>query len=163
MLTLMSVVRAVCLRAVAFAVACIAISVICFIPQGYSELEAWTGVAGFQWTPYWSQLSAYLSGLLQGDPGVTFTGTKVSDEILRVTPPSLLLLSASLSWAIVFGIVCAVIAHASRNRFSRSALLGSSVVTISLPDFFVIVLIQSAILGILRATGVLAILRRTSY
>jgi glutathione transport system permease protein len=94
--------------------------------------------------PITTQYYTYISNLLQGDLGVSMkTKRPVYDEIAQRFMPTFWLTVWSMAWAIVFGLVIGVISATKRNKWQDYAGMFSAVSGISLPSFWLgLMLIQ---------------------
>lgn len=77
----------------------------------------------------------YLTGLLQGDFGTSFSGIPVADELRRAFPVSIRLALVAFAIEIVFGIGAGLLAGLRRGRFADSIVLVTTLVVISIPVF----------------------------
>jgi peptide/nickel transport system permease protein len=101
--------------------------------------------------PLWSQYFAYLSGLLQGDWGLSiFTRRPVMEDLRAYLPATLELVLAAMTLAVLVGVPMGLWAAVYRDRWpdyaSRMLALGA----ISMPRFFLGLLLQ---LGLAMALG----------
>ena len=94
------------------------------------------------------QFLNYLSGLVQGDLGVSFRSgsPRVADLIIDRLPWTLVLSVSTLLIGLITGILIGVIAAMKRGRWQDTTLLNMSTVMVALPAFF-IALILSFFLG----------------
>jgi len=94
--------------------------------------------------PITTQYYTYISNLLQGDLGVSMkTKRPVYDEIAQRFMPTFWLTVWSMAWAIVFGLLIGVISATKRNKWQDYAGMFSAVSGISLPSFWLgLMLIQ---------------------
>ena len=100
--------------------------------------------------PLWEQYWDWLSGLLTGDPGVSFTnGVPVMDVIGDRIWNSLFLLAVAAALSIPISIAIGAYAAARRDKAFDSASSGTSLVLASLPDCVV-----GLLLVVLLATNV---------
>ncbi|NUU21100.1 MAG: ABC transporter permease [Streptomycetaceae bacterium] len=77
----------------------------------------------------------YLTDLLQGDFGTTFSGIPVADELQRAFPVSIRLAAIAFAIEIVFGIGLGLLAGLRRGRWADSIVLVTTLVVISIPVF----------------------------
>ena len=100
--------------------------------------------------PLWEQYWDWLSGLLTGDPGVSFTnGVPVLDVIGDRIWNSLFLLAIATALSIPISIAIGAYAAARRDKAFDSASSGTTLVLASLPDWVV-----GLLLVVLLATNV---------
>lgn len=93
--------------------------------------------------PIWVQYSSYLAGLLQGDFGTSiFTHRPVAQDLAAYLPATLELVLAALLLAIVIGIPAGLMAAVWRNRWPDYLSNILSVAAISMPRFFLGLLLQ---------------------
>jgi ABC-type dipeptide/oligopeptide/nickel transport system permease component len=99
----------------------------------------------------------YLSGLARLDFGNSYvTGAPVRDSILERLPRTLRLAAAAMAIAVVFGVTIGVLAAWRRGTALDYLLVGGSVVGVSMPVFWLGVLliyVFSMQLGLLPASG----------
>ncbi len=101
--------------------------------------------------PLWTQYLDYLSGLFRGDFGVSiFTHRPVKEDLAAFLPATLELVVAAMALAVLVGVPMGVWAAVQRDRWpdiiSRVMALGA----ISMPRFFLGLLLQ---LGLAMALG----------
>ena len=100
--------------------------------------------------PLWEQYWDWLSGLLTGDPGVSFTnGVPVMDVIGDRIWNSMFLLAVAAALSIPISIAIGAYAAARRDKAFDSASSGTSLVLASLPEYVV-----GLVLVVLLATNV---------
>jgi len=88
---------------------------------------------------YWR----YLTGLLQGDLGVSiFSRRPVLDDLLTYLPATLELVLAAMALAVVIGIPAGLAAAVWRNRWPDYASRVAALAAISMPRFFLGLLLQ---------------------
>ncbi|MFK9093788.1 glutathione ABC transporter permease GsiC [Bacillus salipaludis] len=94
--------------------------------------------------PVTTQYFTYIGNLLQGDLGISMkTKRPVYDEIAQRFMPTFWLTVWSMVWAIVFGLLIGVISATKRNKWQDYAGMFSAVSGISLPSFWLgLMLIQ---------------------
>ncbi len=115
-----------------------------------SEIAAYAREFGLD-RPLWEQYSRYLWGLLQGDFGVSiYTRRPVIEDLRAYLPATLELVLAAMTLAVVIGVPMGLWAAVQRDRWpdylSRVLALGA----ISMPRFFLGLLLQ---LGLAMALG----------
>ena len=93
--------------------------------------------------PLIAQYGSYLGGLLRGDFGVSiFTRRPVSEDLIAYLPATLELVFAAMTIAVVIGVPAGLLAAVNRDRWpdylSRVVALGA----ISMPRFFLGLLLQ---------------------
>lgn len=93
--------------------------------------------------PLWVQYATYLGGLLHGDFGTSiFTRRPVAQDLATYLPATLELVLAALLLAIVVGIPAGLMAAVWRNRWPDYLSNILSVAAISMPRFFLGLLLQ---------------------
>jgi peptide/nickel transport system permease protein len=108
--------------------------------------------------PLWEQYWEWLSGLLTGDPGVSFTnGLPVMDVIGERIWNSLFLMAVAAALSIPISIAIGAYAAARRDRAFDSVSSASSLVLASIPEFVV-----GLVLVVLFATNVWHLLPATT-
>lgn len=109
-------------------------------PADIDALRAELGLDRPWYEQYWSQISA----MLTGDLGISLrTGRPVFEMISANLPNTIVLAGLSLVVAVVLGIAIAVLATYTRMRWLRSALLALPVLGVSVPTFWLGVLLLS--------------------
>ena len=107
--------------------------------------------------PVWEQYILYMKGLLQLDFGTSVrTGKPVLQEIVRCFPVTLELAIFSILLAVVFGVLFGVISALKRNSWIDQLVRGISVVGVSVPTFWLALLLLYVFyfkLGIAPGTG----------
>ncbi|MCX7340004.1 MAG: ABC transporter permease [Hyphomicrobiales bacterium] len=109
-----------------------------------AEIAAYAREFGLD-RPVWVQYATYLTGLLGGNFGVSiFTRRPVIEDLIAYTPATLELVFAAMALAVLIGIPAGLAAAVYRDRWpdylSRVAALGA----ISMPRFFLGLLLQLA-------------------
>jgi peptide/nickel transport system permease protein len=88
--------------------------------------------------PFLIQFAHYLGGLFQGDLGRSYLQkSEVSVLIWSRLPATLLLMVAAIFCELVIGLSMGIIAALRRDRFTDQALMMTSFVTVSAPQFVV--------------------------
>ncbi len=88
--------------------------------------------------PFLIQFARYLGGLVQGDLGRSYLQkSEVSVLIASRLPATLLLMVAAIFCELVIGLSMGIIAALRRDRFTDQALMMTSFVTVSAPQFVV--------------------------
>ncbi len=88
--------------------------------------------------PFLVQYTRYLGGLLQGDMGRSYLQkTEVSSLIAARMPATLLLMAGAITCELILGIGMGVAAALMRGRLGDQALMMTSFVTVSAPQFVV--------------------------
>lgn len=88
--------------------------------------------------PFLIQFARYLGGLVQGDLGRSYLQkSEVSVLIASRVPATLLLMVAAIFCELVIGLSMGIIAALRRDRFTDQALMMTSFVTVSAPQFVV--------------------------
>ena len=105
--------------------------------------------------PVWKQYLKYLSNLLHGDFGSTYSGRPISDIILTSYPVTIKLAVMALIIEVVIGISAGVLTGLGRKSFVDNLVLISTLLLISLPVFvtgFVLQYLLGVKWGIVSAT-----------
>lgn len=85
----------------------------------------------------------YLQGLLTGDLGMSLqTRQPVLDDIIRQLPATLELITVSIMFTIVFGILLGILAARNKDRFVDNGSRLLAFATVSIPGFFIGILFQ---------------------
>lgn len=101
--------------------------------------------------PLWTQYFAYLGGLLQGDWGLSiFTRRPVMEDLRAYLPATLELVLAAMVLAVMVGVPMGLWAAVHRNRWPDYASRVLALGAISMPRFFLGLLLQ---LGLAMALG----------
>lgn len=88
--------------------------------------------------PFLMQFGHYLGGLVQGDMGRSYLQkSEVSVLIASRLPATLLLMVAAIFCELVIGLAMGIIAALRRDSFTDQALMMTSFVTVSAPQFVV--------------------------
>jgi len=88
--------------------------------------------------PFFVQYARYLGNLVQGDLGRSYLQrSEVADLIWARLPASLLLMLAAIVCELVLGLTMGILAAVRRGRASDHALMVTSFVTVSAPQFVV--------------------------
>ena len=88
--------------------------------------------------PFLMQFAHYLGGLLHGDLGRSYLQkSAVAELITSRLPATLLLMLAAIFCELVFGLTMGIVAALKRDRFTDQALMMTSFVTVSAPQFVV--------------------------
>jgi peptide/nickel transport system permease protein len=88
--------------------------------------------------PFLVQFGRYLGALVQGDLGCSYLQkSEVSLLIASRLPATLLLMAAAIFCELVIGLSMGIIAALRRDRFTDQALMMTSFVTVSAPQFVV--------------------------
>ncbi|MCQ9367827.1 ABC transporter permease [Brevibacterium sp. 91QC2O2] len=107
--------------------------------------------------PLWAQYLESMAGLFRGDLGLSYaSGQPVAQAIGQVLPSTLQLAGATLVLAVTGGIALAVLAAGAKRPWLRSGLAGLPGLGVSLPTFWVgLILLQlvSFRLGWIPALG----------
>ncbi|MGA4540177.1 ABC transporter permease [Uniformispora flossi] len=85
--------------------------------------------------PFFVQYWYYLTGLLKGDFGTSFSGIPVWDELKNAFPISLRLALIAFAIEIVIGVTAGLLAGLRRGKFADSVVLVATLVVISIPVF----------------------------
>lgn len=107
-------------------------------PEDLEELRAKLGLD----RPWYEQYVAQLLGMVVGDFGTSMrTGHPVTEMIAANLPNTAVLAALSLVVAVVLGILIALLATYTRIPWLRSALLGLPVLGVSIPTFWLGILL----------------------
>ncbi len=88
--------------------------------------------------PFLVQYARYLGGLVQGDLGRSYLQkSEVSVLIASRLPATLLLMVAAIFCELAIGLTMGIVAALRRDRFADQALMMTSFVTVSAPQFVV--------------------------
>ena len=83
------------------------------------------------------QFAAYLGRVLRGDLGYSLiSNTRVTDEVAEAIGPTVELMIACLVWSVPVGIGLGTVAAAFRGRLVDRIVIGISVLGVSMPVFF---------------------------
>lgn len=105
-------------------------------PRATPELIARTRIAMGLDKPFVMQMLIFFGNLLRGDMGVDiFTGRSVTTIVFEQLPFTLILISASITWAALLGIPLGCYSAIRRNSFLDKLTGVASVSTISIPSF----------------------------
>ncbi|NUP31351.1 MAG: ABC transporter permease [Streptomycetaceae bacterium] len=85
--------------------------------------------------PFFVQYWYYLTGLLKGDFGTSFSGIPVWDELKNAFPISLRLALIAFAIEIVIGVTAGLLAGLRRGKFADSVVLVATLIVISIPVF----------------------------
>lgn len=92
--------------------------------------------------PFIVQYWRYLSGLVQGDMGRSYLQkTEVSELIAARLPATLLLMGSGILCELVIGLTMGIISALYRGKFSDQALMMTSFIAVSAPQFVVSLLL----------------------
>jgi peptide/nickel transport system permease protein len=92
--------------------------------------------------PFYVQYARYLGALLQGDLGRSYVQkSDVTELILSRLPATLMLVAGSIFFEIVIGVTLGLIAASRQNSRLDKALMVSSFVVVSAPQFMVGILL----------------------
>lgn len=108
-----------------------------------NAMRAKYGLNDSLFVQYWH----YLSNLLHGDFGETFSGVKVSEQLAAAYPVTMKLAAMSIVIEIFIGISAGVISGIRRNGYFDNLVLMSTLFVISIP-VFVIGLVAQLTLGV---------------
>lgn len=88
--------------------------------------------------PFFVQFARYMGGLLQGDLGRSYLQkSEVSLLIASRLPASLLLMAGAIFCELIIGLTMGILAALRRDQFTDQALMMTSFVTVSAPQFVV--------------------------
>lgn len=85
--------------------------------------------------PLLIQYGHYVANLLQGDLGLTYNMTPVSDLVVQAAPITLRLALVALAFEVVIGVIAGVIAGLRRNSFFDNLVFVSTLLALSIPTF----------------------------
>lgn len=107
--------------------------------------------------PLISQYWNYLTGILQGDLGISFkTKRPVWDEFFTLFPATLELSLCAIVFAVVLGIPAGIIAAVKRGKWPDQALMSTALVGYSMPIFWwalLLIILFSGMLGWTPVSG----------
>ena len=107
--------------------------------------------------PLWQQYWSYLTGILQGDLGVSFkTKRPVWDEFFALFPATLELSLCAMVFAIVLGIPAGIIAAIKRGKWPDQMLMSTALIGYSMPIFWwalLLIILFSGMLGWTPVSG----------
>lgn len=93
--------------------------------------------------PLWKQYFSFLGNLIQGDFGRSLiNGMPIAPEVARVLPYTLQLTVSALLFGVIFGIPMGVITALKRNRFIDYLCRSLSLAGVSIPAFFLGILLM---------------------
>ena len=122
-------------------------------PEQLDELRARFGTD----QPIWIQYGTQILNLFRGDLGTSFrNGAPVADTISAALPATLILACSALVFSLVIGMALAIAANFTRRRWMRSILLSLPPIAVSMPTFWIgLMLLQivSFRLGLVPALG----------
>jgi oligopeptide transport system permease protein len=81
------------------------------------------------------QYLKYMSNLVRGNFGETFSGEPVTEELARALPTTLKLTALAIFFEILIGIPAGILSALRRGRFLDNLVLVSTLVVISIPVF----------------------------
>lgn len=105
--------------------------------------------------PLFEQYTLYLSNMMQGDFGISFTqqNRSVNDIIKKHFPVSALLGAFAIIFALIGGVLFGALAAHYKNRWPDQLLILFVVITISVPSFVFAALFQLLLLNINERLG----------
>jgi peptide/nickel transport system permease protein len=107
-----------------------------------AEIAAYAAEFGLD-QPVWVQYGRYLGDLVQGDLGVSiFSRRPVLDDLIAYLPATMELVFAAMALAVVLGIPSGLAAAVWRNRWPDYASRVTALAAISMPRFFLGLLLQ---------------------
>lgn len=125
-------------------------------PPGPAELESLRTELGLD-RPAAEQYVSWLSGVVQGDLGSSYTtGRPVASELLTRLPATLELAGAGLLVALVIALPVGALAALYRNRLLDQLLRGGAMLGASIPGFwlaFLLIIVLSVRYGLLPTAG----------
>lgn len=112
--------------------------------------------------PLWSQYYEYVTGILQGDLGVSFVTKKpVWDEFFTLFPATLELSFCAMLLAVLIGLPAGIIAAVNRGKFYDRALMSTALIGYSMPIFWwalLLIIVFSGMLGWTPVSGRISLL-----
>ena len=121
--------------------------------ERYSQLMTQFGFDRPLLTQYWD----YLTGILQGDLGMSFrTKQPVWDEFFALFPATLELSLCAIVFAVVLGIPAGIIAAVKRGKWPDQALMSTALIGYSMPIFWwalLLIILFSGMLGWTPVSG----------
>ena len=112
--------------------------------------------------PLWQQYWSYLTGILQGDLGVSFkTKRPVWDEFFTLFPATLELSLCAIVFAVVLGIPAGIVAAVKRGKWPDQMLMSTALVGYSMPIFWwalLLIILFSGMLGWTPVSGRISLL-----
>ena len=112
--------------------------------------------------PLWQQYWSYLTGILQGDLGVSFkTKRPVWDEFFTLFPATLELTLCAIVFAVVLGIPAGIVAAVKRGKWPDQILMSTALVGYSMPIFWwalLLIILFSGMLGWTPVSGRISLL-----
>jgi len=112
--------------------------------------------------PLWQQYWSYLTGILQGDLGVSFkTKRPVWDEFFTLFPATLELTLCAIVFAVVLGIPAGIVAAVKRGKWPDQMLMSTALVGYSMPIFWwalLLIILFSGMLGWTPVSGRISLL-----
>ena len=121
--------------------------------ERYAQLMTQFGFDQPLLTQYWS----YLTGILQGDLGLSFrTKRPVWDEFFTLFPATLELSLCAIVFAVVLGIPAGIVAAVKRGKWPDQALMTTALVGYSMPIFWwalLLIIFFSGMLGWTPVSG----------
>jgi ABC-type dipeptide/oligopeptide/nickel transport system permease component len=107
-------------------------------PQRVAELRHQLGLDD----PLWIQYGGYVWNALHGDLGQSIRGNKpVIEDIMERFPATLQLTMSAMLLAILGGVSAGIIAATSKNRWVDGLAMTSALLGISVPDFWLAILL----------------------
>ncbi len=107
--------------------------------------------------PFLSQYWNYLTGILQGDLGLSFrTKRPVWDEFFTLFPATLELSLVAIVFAVVLGIPAGIVAAVNRGKWPDQALMTTALIGYSMPIFWwalLLIIFFSGLLGWTPVSG----------
>ncbi len=126
-------------------------------PERHAELMAQFGLD----QPWWKQYFTYLTGLLQGDFGSSFsTKRPVLEEFFARFPATIELAVCAIALASVLGITAGIFAAVRRGSWIDQLTMGTALVGYSMPIFWwalLLIMLFSSMLGWTPVSGRIAI------
>lgn len=124
-----------------------------YTPEAYEALKVASGLD----RPLWEQLFSYIGNAVTGDLGVSFrNGTPVTLSLLDRLPATLSLAGVGLLIALLISLPAGIWSALHEGRISDAIVRVSSQFGVSIPDFWMgmlIILVFSSLLGWLPSSG----------
>jgi len=121
--------------------------------ERHAELMAQFGFDQPLLAQYWN----YLTGLFQGDLGLSFkTKRPVWDEFFTLFPATLELSLCAITFAVVLGVPAGIIAAVNRGKWPDQALMSTALIGYSMPIFWwalLLIILFSGMLGWTPVSG----------
>lgn len=98
--------------------------------------------------PLWAQYIDWVQGVFVGDWGQSLrTGTPVFEDIVARFPATFELVTVAVFWAVLLAIPLGVVAAANRNKWKDHVSRVGAILGLSMPRFWVAILLQILFVG----------------